>query len=534
MKRIFALLAVLCLLLGCLAGCSSTLEEEEDRESEKDDGGKKSSISGAFDEDDEKESEKEDDSQKEDDPQEDDEEKADPTNPGIILPTEPPVEPVQPVIGNFAVPSVGYDGSEVTIKFAHTMGAKLQAVLDYHIGEFNKLYPNIHIEHNAYGGWSDIAGMINTEIIGGTQPNIAYCYPDHVATYNKSMTTVTLDELIKSNVTVTRADGSTEILGLTQQQIDDLVAGGYYYEGMVYGDGLMYTLPMSKSTEVLYYNKTFFEANGISVPTTWEEMEAVCRQIKQIDPSCIPLGCDSEDNLFINLCEQYGCDYTSATGEHYLFNNDGCKSFTKMLNRWYQSGYMTTEELYGGYTSSLFTETDKSFDHCYMCIASTGGASYQLPENGAFEVGVAPIPQADPSDPKVICQGPALCLLKGGSNHETVASWLFMKYLATNLSFQAEFSMTSGYMPVIASVQQNPYYSSWLQNANGYKNLSALVVKVGQQQSYSYFTAPAFVGSSAARTQVGKLLVQCMLERNLDSKIDSLFQNAYDELKYRY
>ena len=86
--------------------------------------------------------------------------------------------------GNFAIPEGGYDGSEVTIKFAHTMGAKLQEVLNYHIDEFNKLYPNIHIEHDSYGGWSDIAGLINTEIMGDNQPNIAYCYPDHVAMYN--------------------------------------------------------------------------------------------------------------------------------------------------------------------------------------------------------------------------------------------------------------------------------------------------------------------------------------------------------------
>ena len=33
-------------------------------------------------------------------------------------------------IGNFLVPENGYDGSEVTIKFAHTMGAKLQEVLN--------------------------------------------------------------------------------------------------------------------------------------------------------------------------------------------------------------------------------------------------------------------------------------------------------------------------------------------------------------------------------------------------------------------
>ena len=75
----------------------------------------------------------------------------------------------------------GYDGSEVTITFSHTMGANLREVLDYHIGEFNKLYPNIHIEHTSVGGWQDIAGIINTEIMGDNQPNVAYCYPDHLS-----------------------------------------------------------------------------------------------------------------------------------------------------------------------------------------------------------------------------------------------------------------------------------------------------------------------------------------------------------------
>ena len=97
---------------------------------------------------------------------------------------------------DFVVPEGGYDGSKVTITFAHTMGAKLQASLEYHIGEFNKLYPNITVTHDTYGGWSDIAGQINTEIIGGNAPNIAYCYPDHVATYNLSKSVVALDNLV--------------------------------------------------------------------------------------------------------------------------------------------------------------------------------------------------------------------------------------------------------------------------------------------------------------------------------------------------
>lgn len=155
----------------------------------------------------------------------------------------------------------------------------------------------------------------------------------------------------------------------------------------------MYTMPFSKSTEVLYYNKTFFDANGLTVPTTWEEMEATCAKIKEIDPNSIPLGYDSESNWFITMCEQYGSDYTSASGDHYLFNNETNRGFIKMFREWYQKGYLTTQKLYGAYTSGLFTSTDEV--KSYMSIGSSAGATHQRPAadangNYPFEVGTAP------------------------------------------------------------------------------------------------------------------------------------------------
>jgi len=437
--------------------------------------------------------------------------------------------------GNFVIPEGGYDGSEVTIKFAHTMGAKLQEVLNYHIGEFNKLYPNIHIEHDSYGGWSDIAGLINTEIMGDNQPNIAYCYPDHVATYNMSQSVVTLDDLIASDIETARDDGTTEPLGLTKEQVDDFI-DGFYNEGKAYGDDKMYTMPLSKSTEVLYYNKTFFEKNNLKVPTTWDEMEETCKKLLELDPKCIPLGYDSEDNWFITMCEQGGYNYTSATGEHYLFNNDDCKAFVKRFRDWYHKGYVTTEALYGGYTSGLFTELDKNTSHSYMCIGSSGGAGYQIPEGRAFEVGIASIPQLNPADGKVISQGPSVCILKGGktTDQEVLASWLFVKYITTNMAFQTEFSSVSGYMPVLESAQDDPAYSQWLAKANGAEFLTAYVVKAGLDQADYYFTSPAFNGSSVARSQVGALLSKCMSENtnDVDAFIDEAFKAAYDECMY--
>ncbi len=431
-------------------------------------------------------------------------------------------------VGNFAVPEGGYDGSEVTIRFYNTMGANLREVLDLYIVEFNKLYPNIHIEVSQVGGYDDVREQIATEITVGNQPNIAYCYPDHVALYNIAKAVTTLDNLIASDIEVTRADGTTEILGLTEEQKADFVEG-YYNEGKQFGDGLMYTMPMSKSTEVMYYNKTFFDENGLTVPTTWDELEAVCAKIKEIDPNAIPLGYDSEANWFITMTEQYGSPYTSATGDHFLFNNDTNKEFVKRFREWYKKGYLTTQEIYGAYTSGLFTSTDTV--KSYISIGSSAGATYQRPKavDGAypFDVGIATIPQIDPANPKVISQGPSLCIFQKANPQEVVASWLFVKFLTTTVEFQAEFAMASGYVPVLKSVGEHPVYADFIAKADGGNNIAALSAKVCIEQADAYYTSPAFNGSSTARDQVGLLLQKCLVDPSED--VDSLVNKAFKD-----
>ncbi len=447
--------------------------------------------------------------------------------------------------GEVSADGLTYDGSAVEITFYHTMGANLRAVLDEYIVEFNKLYPNITIKHSQEGGYDDVREKISTELTVGNQPNIAYCYPDHVALYNLAGAVATLDKFIDSKTEVTDALGNTTIVGFTDEQKADFI-DAYYNEGAQFGDGKMYTLPMSKSTEVLYYNKTFFDANGLSVPTTWDEMEALCQQILAIDPNCIPLGYDSEANWFITMCEQSNSPYTSAEeGNHFLFDNETNRAFVKRFSEWHKKGYVTTQEIYGAYTSGLFTDLTPGATRSYMSIGSSAGATHQRPSADTttgeypFEVGIATIPQLDASNKKVISQGPSLCIFNGATEQETIASWLFVKFLTTNVNFQAKFGMTSGYVPVIESVSENEAYANFIANANGGDNIAALSAKVCLAQKDAYYTSPAFNGSSEARDQVGALLQKCMTEYanaekagNVDAMIKDAFEAAVEECEY--
>ncbi len=469
---------------------------------------------------------------------------------------------------DFVMPEGGFDiNSDVTISFYHTMGdtgtPSLQAVLNAYIEEFNKLYPKIHIEHEQVGGYDDVRDQIQTQIIAGNQPNIAYCYPDHVALYNDALAVESLNNFLPggayADTEITRADGTKEKLGLTQAEIDNFIEG-YWQEGFEFGDGTkMYTVPFSKSTEVLYYNVTEFNKHGWEAPKTWEELGDLCEKIKQEYPDTpgedegtlihvYPFGYDSEANWFITMCEQMGTPYTSAEGEHYLFDTPENRAFVAQFKEWFEEGYFLTQGTNGGsYTSGLFINTDKSMNSALMCIGSSAGASHQSPYDSEsdyypFEVGIAPIPQykqtvdssredyqADYKD-KAISQGPSVCIFKSDDPQKVIASWLFIKFLITNVNFQAEFSSASGYIPVLKQevMETNATFKNKLLSANGFENLPALSTKIAMQMEDAYYTSPAFVGSSTARDQVGSLM-QAVFG---STSVEQAFKNAIEECKY--
>lgn len=464
---------------------------------------------------------------------------------------------------DFQVPDGGYDGSEVTITFAHTMGTKLQSVMNNAITKFNEKYPNIKVEPQYKGGYDEVLTQINTALAGGIEqaPSLAYCYSDHVAVYNLAKAVIKLDNLANSDKT--NADGS--LVGFSAEQKSDLIEN-FYNEGKNFEGGGLYQLPVARSTDVLFYNVDFFNEHKteFDVPTHWwcteacpenckSSIEFVCKKIKEIDSVSVPFGYDSEANWFITMCEQLGSGYTTLDGDNnFIFNNDTNKAFVKKFREWRQKGYITTKILENGkYISDLFkVGAAEGKQKCYMCVGSTGGTSYQLPSDKLFEVGITMMPQSQFtwetnaetgekeikfSNPKAISQGPSACIFNKSNKQEVMAAWLFAKFLATNVEFQANYAISNGYIPVIKSVEKDDLYKQWIAKANG-KNefITALGASVCQKYQNTVFTSPAFNGSSSARAEVGKMLAKCLSTKtdNVDELINTAFKDAVNKCIY--
>ncbi len=419
------------------------------------------------------------------------------------------------------------------------------------IEKFNEIYPNITVTNNKLsGGYDDVKTNVITGISAANLPDIVVCYPDHVAEYLEYGVVINMDDYIDN-----------PDYGWTTEEKEDIV-DNFLVEGQSYVTEGTWSLPMAKSTEAMYYNKDVLIGLDLSSidPTinngqpldenyinnlTWEELfNKLCPAIMTYDETVSDIlltdeayhgiiGYDSEDNLFITLAQQYGYDYTAIDeygNGQILFNNDGMKSLMKMLNSAYQNGYFHTSGTAGSnYINTYFTAQNFLFS-----IGSTGGVKYQYSDS--FEVGVAPIPQAENGTTAVINQGPGVCFLKhyksDGSFDEdrALASWLFYKFLV-NEENSLYWATETGYMPV----RESNYESS------DYLEYSSTTDKTGSDLLYaknaSYvatvtddlFVSPAFNGSSTARSQVGSLLVQCCQATDLDSVIDSLFETAVSQ-----
>ncbi|MFA5693104.1 MAG: extracellular solute-binding protein [Acholeplasmataceae bacterium] len=428
-----------------------------------------------------------------------------------------------------------YDGSKVTIKFWHRMGGANQTIIQNWIEEFEALYPNITVdEEKAADDYDKLADKIALAIPGGNAPHIAESYPDHVMRYGRAA--------LALNYFVDNPN-----IGYTDEEIKDFLSG-LWAEGTSYDNaGSIMSLPFTKSSEALFYNKTYFDEHGYELPErgywTWDEIFAIAEDIKEREPDSYPLGYDSSDNMFITMSEQWDAPYTGYDSNGLgavLFNNNKSKEMVKYFKDKVDKELMITRALNAGaYTSDVM----KTGNKLYMFVGSTGGARYSIEGvktevfNAGYRVGVAPVPVKDVNNRKQIQQGPNLSLFKKDNEQEMIASWLFVKFML-EAEKTAEFALQSGYAPVRHSAYETDIWTNYVkgvkENPTTPAQAGAKIIKEAiemfRDNEDIFFTSAVFNLSSKARSEVGSLLNKIFAYKgsNLDKFIDDEYLDSFE------
>ena len=466
---------------------------------------------------------------------------------------------------------VGCGGSKqsetkVTIRYVNSWGQKYQPKVDKLMEDFMAANPNITVEKVVLGGYDGIHTQTVSDIdaANGEYGDLVICYPDHVVDYINYGVAVDLDDLMNDSK-----------IGWTQAEKEDVIQA-FLKEGQNFPIPGTYCLPYCKSTEALYYNKDVIIGLDLSSVNpnlnggnkinkdyidnlTWEEFfDVLCPAIDAYNNALpadekiiIPAeagglsgicGYDSEANLFINLCEQYGYGYTSVnsqSGKASLdFNNDNVVSLLKKFNDAGKKNYLvpSSRKENNSYCSAFFTE-----QHFLFNIGSTAGVTHEV--SSEFDVDVAPIPGAREGNKHVISQGPSLCILAHPEDGKAVkqarieAAWKFYKFL-TNTKNSAVWATTVGYLPVRTSSLSEEVYIEYA-DATGKpaRSEELLVAKNAQYStvaSSNVFTSPVFKGSSMARTVVGSVMANVLNHTSglyTDAEIKALLNDAVNTIK---
>ena len=386
------------------------------------------------------------------------------------------------------------------------------------IADFEALYPNITVTLRLYNDYGKIYNDVITNIQTGTTPNVCITYPDHIATYmTGDNVVVPLDSLIQDKKyglggSELRFDGPTE----------DQIVSKFLNEGVIAGQ--QYAIPYMRSTEACYINKTYVEALGFTLPEEltwdfiWEVSEAATAQdaegnyLVNGQKVMIPFIYKSTDNMMIQALYQMDAGYATATGDIQIFNED-TEAFLYTIAEHTKTGAFSTFKI-GGYPANYLNA-----GQCIFAIDSTAGATWMgceaplidIAEDKLveFETVVMPIPQFDTEDPKMISQGPSMCVFNKDDPQEVLASWLFAQYMLTD-SVQIAYSQTEGYLPVTTKAQQSAEYQDYLSRSGEdndfYYNIKIEASQILLENIDNTFVTPVFNGSANLRDAAGQLV----------------------------
>jgi multiple sugar transport system substrate-binding protein len=353
-----------------------------------------------------------------------------------------------------AIKKVVDDKVPVEISFWTGTGAANYPYLEKMVNNFMMAYPNIKVDFSNQGAINDLTVKLTQNIVSKTTPTIS------------NINAPTFPEYIASGAIIDLAPYLNDSrIGLSATQQADIFPN-YFEEVKSFGPaGTMYGWPTNKkTTDVLVYNKTFFDAHGWDAPKTWTEVAAYSKLIKEeTGKPGFSYDISYGEGAFKTMSSQWGSPYITADGVIDINNPQGLDAllfYKENLDK----GYFTLPPLMpsagGNYSNAGFV-----MEECYMFIGPAAGIQYSVPfvERGHkdFEVGVAALPQKDLTKAVTFGKGENYAVFSNSTTEQRVAAWLLITYL-TEAENNIEWLIKTGNLPISSSQVNNPEYQAFL------------------------------------------------------------------------
>jgi sn-glycerol 3-phosphate transport system substrate-binding protein len=321
------------------------------------------------------------------------------------------------------------------IQFWHAMGGQLGERTDAFATDFNAMQDSCTVNSVYQGNYTETMTAAIAAFRAGEQPNIVQVFEVGTAT------------MMAAEGAIYPVHQLMEDQGMEFNESDYIPAVISYYSDT---NGNMLSLPFNSSTPVMWVNIDLFEANGIEIPTTWEETVEAARALKAAGVAS-PLGFGWQSWTMIeNFSAWHDLPIGTmengfaGTGTELAINNPSVVAHIDRLQDMVEEGLF----VYGGRRGDSRPQFVNG--EAAMWINSSayfGGFKADISD---FEFTQVPMPidasvRAEPQNS--IIGGATLWALRGHEDAENACAAQFLDFLS-GTEQQADWAQATGYVPI--------------------------------------------------------------------------------------
>ena len=380
--------------------------------------------------------------------------------------------------------SINKEGAPTTITVWHVYGGQTDSPLNDLIEEFNQTVGKerqINVQVTSVSNTNTIHELV---LAAANKEPGASELPDLFISYPKTVTALQDDSIL-----VDYRDYFSE---------DELSAflPDFVEEGMV-NDRLV-VLPVAKSTEILYINKTLFDrfsqATGVTMEdlNTWEGLYKAAEIYAEWTDAQTPEVAGDAKSLFVH---DYYFNYfqvgVESLGEDF-FEGDKLAFGPELRKAWEplaQAALKGGIWLKGGYA----TESIRTGDSI-VSVASSASILYYsdvvtYPDNTSEDITIIskPCPVFENGDKLVMQRGAGFCTVRSTPEREQAAV-TFLKWLIEP-THNVEFVTKTGYMPVTKEAFENELPKA-IEGLESEKYKSLYQAYLDTQRDYQFYVPP--------------------------------------------
>ena len=358
---------------------------------------------------------------------------------------------------------------------------------DHHQKALNKIIEGFNASQNEYvvvaeqQPYSEFDAKLLQSVSTGTGPDFCTMFPSDAINYMADNYLYPFTQFIND-------------AEIGMPDFKDQVATGLYAEITQWGGEEIYMIPTTFGSEVLYYNKTMFDALNLEVPKTWTDVERCAKAIYN-EYGIAGFGTDSITDSFQGWIKQAGSDYIDVANKQIAIDRDIA---IEKLN-WFAAG--VKEGYFRLVGEDYFFSTPFGSQAVGMYIGSAAGVDYALSaipaegEDGHFEMGCAPLPQEGPVNYVSSWGSTYVCLSRDEEHARGVYS--FLKYMTQEENI-VDWAMAFGATPAYKDAIENETFKEYAAANMAVKALT---------EEYGYINyLPSVQGAATVRTEIDKMV----------------------------